>query len=689
MSRLVTRVATVFVLACAVGAPAAAQTAKRLLSLDDLARVREVSDPQRSPDGKWVAYVVRSSDVARDRRDADIWMVSWDGREQVRLTSSPDDETTPRWSPDGRYLAFLSKREVPDEGKTDKEESRTQVWRLNRAGGEAEQLTDVKGEVSDFAWSPDSARLVLEVEDADPAAQPEKLEGWKRKTKPPIVVDRYHFKQDRTGYLRHLYSHLYVFDVATRKAEQITAGNQDDTSPAWSPDGASIAFVSKRGPDPDRDVDSNIFVVEARAGATPRQLTTFAGSDTGRPAWSPDGAWIAYLQGDLARHFAYDLEKLAVVPSAGGEARVLTAALDRSVRTPEWSADGTSVVVAVEDDRTVYLGRVPVAGTGRVEPLTAGRRVVGEFSGGPDGHWAVAVATAAEPHEIHALEKGALRRLTHHNDAWLAEVGLGAVEDVTFTAKDGTEVNGLLVTPPGYVAGRTYPALLNIHGGPDGQDEHAFDFEREFLAANGYVVLHVNYRGSSGRGGVHQKAIFGDWGHLEVVDLLAGADHVVARGIADPDRLGIGGWSYGGILTNYTIATDPRFKAAVSGASSSLQTSMYGVDQYVVQYEHELGLPWKDPAPWLKVSYPFFKADRITTPTLFLCGQSDFNVPVVGVEQMYQALKTLRVDTQLVVYPDQFHSLVKPSYQRDRLERYVAWYDKYLKGTAARTQSGK
>ena len=295
-------------------------------------------------------------------------------------------------------------------------------------------------------------------------------------------------------------------------------------------------------------------------------------------------------------------------------------------------------------------------------------------------------ASTTEPFEVYAVEPRALRRLSKQNDDWLKDVQLAATEDVTFTATDGTIVNGLLSKPPSYDAGRRHPFLLNIHGGPNGQDEHAFDFEREWLAANGYVVLQVNYRGSSGRGSQFQKAIYGDWGHLEVVDLLAGVDWAIAQGIADPERLGLGGWSYGGILTNYTIATDPRFKAAVSGASSSLQTSMYGTDQYTFQYDLEMGQPWKKPDVWLKVSYPFFKADRIRTPTLFLCGEKDFNVPLVGVEQMYQALKSMQIDTELVIYPDQFHTITIPSYQRDRLQRYVAWYDKYLKPPASNTQ---
>lgn len=192
------------------------------------------------------------------------------------------------------------------------------------------------------------------------------------------------------------------------------------------------------------------------------------------------------------------------------------------------------------------------------------------------------------------------------------------------------------------------------------------------------MVLAVNYRGSAGRGNAYQKAIFADWGNKEVVDLLAAVDHAISTGVADPDRLGIGGWSYGGILTDYTIATDPRFKAAVAGAGSALQLSMYGSDQYISQYDLELGPPWKNLEPWIRVSYPFLHADRIKTPTLYLGGQSDFNVPIIGGEQMYEALKSMGVDTQLVIYPGQFHRITAPSYARDRLERYLHWYKKYL-----------
>jgi len=654
---------------------ASGQPAKRPIALDDLAKLKSVGDPQRSPDGKWVAYVVRTPDVEKDKFDSDLWMASWDGTQTVRLTSGPDSESSPRWSPDGRYLAFLASRGTEDEKKKG-----SQIWLLDRLGGEAQKLTEIDGGVSDYSWSPDSKKFVFTKEDKDPADEPEKMEGWKRKTAPPIVIDRYHFKQDREGYLKRFYTHVYVFDIALKKAEQITTGQFNDASPAWSPDGTKIAFVSKRaGPDPDRHENSDIYVVDAKAGAEPRPLTTYAGSDTGRPSWSPDGQWIAYYQGDETKYSAYEINKVAIVPAAGGPAKALTAALDRPASGQIWwSPDAKTLTFAVSDDRVDYVGRTTTAG-GAVEKLTTGRQTVANISLGADGNLTLLAGSSTQTPEVHALEGGKLRKLTKVNDDLLGQLQLATTEDFTSKSKDGTVVNGLIAKPASYTPGKKYPTLLIIHGGPNGQDDHSFDFEREYYAANGYVVLNINYRGSSGRGEAFQKAIYGDWGNKEVVDLLGAVDQAVAAGIADPDRLGIGGWSYGGILTDYTIATDARFKAAVSGAGSALQLSMYGSDQYISQYELEIGLPWKARDLWLKISYPFFQADRIKTPTLFLGGEKDFNVPIIGGEQMYQALKTQGVDTQLVIYPGQYHGLTLPSYQRDRSQRYLAWFDKYLK----------
>ena len=283
------------------------------------------------------------------------------------------------------------------------------------------------------------------------------------------------------------------------------------------------------------------------------------------------------------------------------------------------------------------------------------------------------------PGELYVIENKQLRRLTHIQDSVTNQIEFSKAEGFTSTSKDGAKISGILYRPVNAVAGKRLPTIFFIHGGPVGQDDYGFDLSRQMLAAAGYAVAAVNYRGSNGRGIEFTKAIYADWGNKEVLDILGAADYLVKMGIADENNMGIGGWSYGGILTNYTIASTTRFKAAASGAGSSLQLSMYGVDQYVSQYETELGAPWKNPKKWIDLSYPFFNADKIKTPTLFMAGEKDFNVPSAGSEQMYQALRSLNIPTQLVIYPGQFHGITKPSYQVDRFERYVKWFDKYLK----------
>jgi dipeptidyl aminopeptidase/acylaminoacyl peptidase len=665
------------------------QTAKRAITLDDHSRIISVGDPQRSPDGLWVAYTVTTIDADKDRRNTDIWMVKWDGSEQLQLTSSADGESSPRWSPDNKYLAFVASRGTEEEKKKG-----GQIWLLNRAGGEAQRVSDFKGGVGDIQWSPDSTRIAFVAEDEDPADEPEKMDGWKRKTAPPIVIDRYHFKQDRTGYLKHLYNHIGVFELASKTATVITKGNTDDGSISWSPDSRQIAFLSKRGhADPDRTSNEDLWIVEARAGAEPRQLTKTPDGEGGRPAWSPDGSRIAVLISDNDQNTAYGMNKLAVVPTnppaqVGATTRptMYMPTLDRAVSNIAWSSDGQNISFLLQDDRTNHVATVPAENpNGTVQRKSTGRRVIQALSPGKDGNFAVLATSPTQFTEVYALEGGNLRQLTKHNDKLAAELQLATTEDFQSKSKDGTDVHGLIVKPAGYKAGTKYPTLLLIHGGPNGQDQHAFSFDREFLAANGYVVLAINYRGSAGRGNAWQKAIHGDWGNLEVVDLLGAVDEAVRQGIADPNRLGLGGWSYGGISTNYTIASDTRFKAAVSGAGSSLQFTMYGMDQYIIQYDQEMGQPWKSKDKWMKVSYPFFNADKIKTPTLFMGGEKDFNVPIAGGEQMYQALKSLGVDTQLVIYPGQFHGLTIPSYERDRLQRYLNWFNKYLQPTTTTT----
>jgi dipeptidyl aminopeptidase/acylaminoacyl peptidase len=465
--------------------------------------------------------------------------------------------------------------------------------------------------------------------------------------------------------------------------DALTAGSPyNEDLPSWSPDGSQIAFVRTREPGPDQDGRADIDLVDSKAGAVPRTVARPYAPNTQKLAWSPDGKLIAYLQGIEPKFNAYMQDCLWVVPAGGGAPRPLTGKLDRAVMSFAFSRDSSAVDIIVEDDDTTYPARVDVASGSIVRSLAPGPFVVSALSNG-GGHTALLKTDDGALAEVFALEDGRLRQLSAHNDAFLAELKLGSVETLVFKSRDGTEVHGLMVKPPSFVAGRKYPTLLWIHGGPNGHDEHSleldgYQFEPQMFAARGYVVLRVNYRGGSGRGGAYAKAIFADWGHKEVEDLLAGVDHLVALGIADPARLAVGGWSYGGILTDYTIASDGRFKAAISGAGSGNQLSTYGSDQYVLQYNAELGPPWRNTALWLKVSYPFFHADRIHTPTLFLGGEKDFNVPIIGGEQMYQSLRTLGVPAELVVYPGQHHVFTRPSYVKDLAERMPAWVDRFI-----------
>jgi dipeptidyl aminopeptidase/acylaminoacyl peptidase len=655
---------------------------RRPVTLDDMAAIREVSEPRISPDGEWVAYTVTMVDTAQDKKISHLWMTSWDGRNSRQLTFGKEGEENPRWSPDGRWLAFGSSRGV--EGEI------AQVWLLNRGGGEAERITDFKGGVKDFAWSPDSKRLALVVADEDR----DRPKSDKDKNAPkPIVIDRFQFKQDEAGYLLNLREHLYVFDLAGRKSEILTPGNYYETLPTWSPDGSQIAFVSRRMPEFDRSSNYDLFAVEARPGSPARQFTTFPGADNdpdwqSAPAWSPDGKYIAYLQGNDPKMIYYGVHRLAIVPAAGGSARVLTASLDRNVNKPRWAPDGRSIYFLLEEDRTDRLARVSVQGGG-VETVLGGRREVSDFDVGPGGRMAALVSTPDAPPEVFAAEEKGLRPLSTQNRDLLSRLQLAATREISFRSKDGTAVHGFQVLPPGYQEGKKYPAILRIHGGPVSQFTNDFNFDWQYFAARGYVVVAANPRGSSGRGEAYSMAIYADWGNKDVEDVLGAVDYTVAQGIADPDRLGIGGWSYGGMLTNYTIASDTRFKAATSGASISDILAGYGTDQYIREYEFELGPPWKNTNVWLKLSYPFLHADRIKTNVLFLCGSKDFNVPLLNSEQMYQALRSLGLETQLIIYPDQFHGITIPSYLRDCLGRYVAWYDKFLMPGKAATPTGK
>ena len=644
----------------------------RPLEPKDFAALKDVDSPRLSPDGKWVVYTLRTTDLEKDKHATNLWLASWDGGVNRALTYGDHTQSHPRWSRDGRELAFLSSRGDEDKGE--------QLWVLDMAGGEARQVTTLKGDVEDFDWAPDGKRLVLAVHDADPDEDAAKDKD--DKAPPPLVIDRYYFKEDMTGYLKELYTHLYILDLASGKTEQLTQGRHDELLPAWSPDGKTIAYVTKRGEDPDRSDNWDVYAIAPEAGAPEHQLTHSLEADgnpdwESAPAWSPDSRLIAYLHGGPVKQIEYAADSLAVVALAGGEPKVLTAKLDRNLYDAAWTADGRAILVRLEEDRHQVLARVDAV-SGALTELTPREGTLSGFDAAA-GHTVLLWSSPTAPYEVYAWERNQRRELSRQNDAFLKDIDLAKVEETSYTSKDGTEVHGFLTYPLGYAAGTHYPTISFNHGGPQSQTDAEFSFVWQLFAAQGYAVTAVNYRGSTGRGTDYGLGIYASWGGKDVEDVLASTDDAVHRGIADPGRLGIGGWSYGGMLTNYVIASDTRYKAAASGASISNILAGFGTDEYVRDYENELGTPWDHPDVWMRVSYPYLHADRIVTPTLFMGGSKDFNVPLLNQEQMYEALQSLKVPTQLVIYPNQYHGLTRPSYILDRYQRWMAWYAKWLK----------
>ncbi|MBS1839275.1 MAG: S9 family peptidase [Acidobacteria bacterium] len=661
-------------------------TAPRPITIADYFQIKEVHDPQISADARWIAYTVSAPNVDEDKSESRVWMTPASGGDAIALSADGVSSSHPRWSPDGKWLAFLSSR---DEGKT-------QVWLLNRLGGEAQKLTDTAQDVEDFAWSPDSMRLALVLRDptddeleaaktkdkgADTDASSGSGKDKKSKTQKPWVIDRLQFKIDEVGYLDRRRTHIYVFDLAGKSLKQITSGDYDDDEPAWSPDGKLIAFTSNRSkPDPDATYNKDIWIVAADnpdKGAHLTQVTTNPGEDAS-PAWSPDGKWIAYTTQLDPKLFQYATRHIAISPASGGEAKVLTLSLDRMASEPRFSPDGKSVYFIADDDGTQILCQANLA-DGKITRPISGRFILYSYSIAKSGEIAAQIATADRPDEVFLAANGKLDRITHTNDALFAKLSLSPAEYVKFKSKDGTEVAGYLYKPLNYVAGRKYPTLLRPHGGPVWSYYAEFSHLAQLFAANGYAVLMPNPRGSSGYGQDFCKAIWADWGNKDYQDDMAMVDYAIEKGIADPDKLGVGGWSYGGISTDFIIGQTTRFKAAISGAGSAEFTSMYGHDQYQRDYFTELGYPWDNKALWDKLA-PFYKVRTITTPAMFMGGAIDWNVPVLGGEQMYQALKALGRETALVVYPGEYHEFSTPSHIADRLARYMAWYNHYVKG---------
>ncbi|MEY4459905.1 MAG: hypothetical protein RIT38_1135, partial [Bacteroidota bacterium] len=487
---------------------------------------------------------------------------------------------------------------------------------------------------------------------------------------------RYKFKEDYEGYLDNRKTHLYVFDLSTKKLDTLTKGNYNESGVAISSDDSMIVYTSNTTSNPDKNSNTDLFLLTLSNPAKPTQITTYKGANN-NPVFSPDNTKIAFLQSSSERNYdMYDITQLGIYDLKTKTASIVSKNYDRAFSSIFWTKDGQSILSLIEDDRKQNLVAFNIQ-TQKASLLTNDMGVYSSMDMNAKGDLVLLYSDLETPNEIYSFQNSTTKRLTHLQDRFVTHFKKGYHKGFQSVSADGTLVSGVLHLPDSNA--KKLPLILFIHGGPVAQDDYSFDMTSRIYAQAGYAVATVNYRGSSGRGVAFTNAIYGDWGNKEVVDIIGAADYLIKEGIADPNRLGIAGWSYGGILSNYTIATDKRFKAAVSGAGSSLMMSVYGSDQYIAQYEEEIGKPWENPKKWEALSYPFYKVKEIKAPTLFMASQADFNVPVIGAEQMYQAFKSEGIPTELIIYPNQNHGIRVPSYIVHRHHAHINWFNKYLK----------
>lgn len=518
---------------------ATAQDAKRVTTIDDFFKLRTVRDPQISPDGKWVAYTVATKDLKKDESETRIYMIPVSGGEAIPMTAEGYSAGNPRWSPDRKFLSFTASKGDDD--------AKSQVWTLNRLGGEAQQLTDIKQGVSGYEWSPDSKRLLLLIKDPKPELLTEDKEDDKKPK--PHVIDRLQFKRDYVGYLDRRRTHLFVFTPGDSTAVQITSGDFDDSQPAWSPDSKSIAFTSNRTDNADGNRNSDIWIVSADntdKGQTLIQVTKNVQEDYS-PTWSPNGSQIAYITVTAdPKAIWYATNHLATVSANGGNPSVLTESLDRNISRPRYAPDGKSIWFLLEDSGESQLASISPTGK-NLNRSVSGQLSVANYD--LKGSLITPlIGRFHSPHEVYTFRSGQLKQLTRENHKLMNQLQTAEMENVQYKSADGTEIEAFITKPLGFNANMKYPVILWIHGGPVSQYEFSYRFEPHLYAANGYVVVQVNPRGSSGYGQKFSEALFADWGNLDYQDVMAGVDHVIGQGYGDPERLGVGGWSYGGII---------------------------------------------------------------------------------------------------------------------------------------------
>ncbi|MDX1612730.1 MAG: S9 family peptidase [Candidatus Promineifilaceae bacterium] len=662
----------------------------QLISPADLYRMQIAGEAQIAPDGRHVLYTVQRVDKEKEKKYTNLWLVPTDGSAPRQFTYGDQTDRQPRWSPDGRQIAFLSNRD---------DEKQPQLYLLPFGGGEARQLTELKGDFANFQWSPDGTRLVVQFRKKDEEAiEREKDEHLKELGVVARHYTRLFFKLDGSGYLPQERWHLWIIEAESGEARQLTDHPvYDELSPRWTPDGQAIVYLTNRAPDPDLDPEAADVCVIPVEGGEPRRLPTPVGIKY-MPAVAPDGGSVAYI-GVEGRGDWWKNNGLWVVPLDGStEARDLMADSDlhvgngtsgdvaeRYTARPIWAPDGQHLYVQLTHHGKTTIHAVPLEG-GEPSPVVDADGMVGSVSlDGAGERLAFALTTLDDPVQVwfQTLANGERRQLTRLNQ-WLDEIDLGAVEEVWFKGGDGNDLQGWILTPPDFDPQRQYPAIIEIHGGPWMQYGKTFMHEFYVLAARGYVVAFSNPRGGRGYGESHAKAIHRAWGTADYADVMAWSDYVAARPYVEDQRLGVTGGSYGGYMTVWIIGHTARFKAAVAQRVVSNITSMVGTSDLNHVFEDAMG---GGNAPWEAVDEhwqhsPIAHIGGATTPTLVIHSERDMRTELEQGLQVYVALKRQGVESELVTFPGESHGLSRggrTDRRIARLEHITRWFDRYLR----------
>lgn len=636
---------------------------------EDYYRFQFVSDLALAPDGSRVALVLARVSEDRRSRESSIWLVPTDGRQPPWRFTGGTSDRSPRWAPDGKRIAFLARRD-----------EKTQIYVISMTGGEAKLLADTDSSVGSFRWSHDGMTMVL-VMRTDGGSEDGKV-GTSDEPEPDVQEMRFaKYKANGTGYLDEKRAHLWKLDVESGELTQLTDGEDwNDSNPVFSPDDSFIAFDSDRtGEEYEGGDNDDIWIVPATGGEV-RQITTHGHRDAS-PLWSPAGKYLAYTRTDEP----YDQPDIFLVPVEGGEHRRLTGELDRIPRGVQWSPDGRSMYFTVGEHGAHALYRLDTE-SGGYEKLIDDPVTLRNMTLSRDG--SLLAFTLEDERRlaevwVKDVAGGALRQLTHFNESLLDSLVLQPAEEFWFTNDAGLDVQGFLIRPVEWEEGKKYPLILNIHGGPSGMWGHGWFHELQMLAARGYAVCFINYRGSTGYGHDFQMVVRRDYGGVDYRDNMAGLDAVLERyDWIDSDRLGVTGGSHGGFLTNWIISQTDRFRVAVTQRSVSNWISEHGQQQYTPrQMRLEFGgTPWENYGLYWDRS-PIKYADRIRTPTLIIHSDEDHICPIGQGEELFYALKIHDVPTEMIVFKGENHNLSrtgKPINLVERLKRMIDWFERYI-----------